>query len=178
MSYNNPVLTFSCSSPSFTSVSYIPLTVFVDSISPISSSRLKVVLTVSFKNDLISILFSWSSCNIVAIASLSLLLSSVRCSEIAWSYLLSLFSRMFLLSSISLIRLPISRCRFSNFAALEWSPRVCISRDADWIILYIPHTVVGSRCTAVCWSTFVEKKTSFSGASDEMLDLVRKVGGI
>jgi hypothetical protein len=58
MFYNNPALTFLCLSPLFTLLSCVLLTVFIDSIGLISLGRLKVVLTASSKNNLISILFS------------------------------------------------------------------------------------------------------------------------
>jgi hypothetical protein len=50
--------------------------------------------------------------------------------------------RSSLLDSMALVRLPIPTCRFSSPAGLEWSPRVCASRDANQIILCTLHTIV------------------------------------
>jgi hypothetical protein len=83
MFYNNLAPMFLYSFPLFILLLYILLTVFIDSIGLISLGCLKVILIISFKNNLISILFSWSSYNIVAIASLSLLSSSIYCLEMA-----------------------------------------------------------------------------------------------
>lgn len=124
----------------------------------LASSNSKASLHEASKNDPISILFSWSSFSIAAIASCSCLSSSARCSEMARSCSSSLFSRKFLLNYISCIRLSMSWRRRSNCAALGEPPSVFASIDAHCIIFWIPFAFVTSRWTAVRWSTFVEKK--------------------